>query len=133
MNVAVMAGRLTNDPEVRYSQAGKAVANFRIAVDRRFKREGQPDADFFNVVCFGKTAEFIEKYFRKGMKINLSGSLQNDSYPGKDGTERYITQIVADSVEFGESKGQADPAPAKPKVPDFVAVPDDLEQELPFM
>jgi single-strand DNA-binding protein len=103
MNKVIMMGRLTKDPDVRYTQAGKAVAGFSIAVDRRFKSEGQPQADFFNCSAFGKTAEFIEKYLRKGIKIALAGEVQNDNYE-KDGVKHYGTKIIVDQVEFAESK-----------------------------
>ena len=106
MNKVIMMGRLTRDPEVRYSQGGNstAVGRFSIAVDRRFKREGQPDADFFNCTAFGKLGEFVEKYLRKGTKIVLTGSVQNDNYTDKDGNQRYSVQIICDEIEFAESK-----------------------------
>ena len=87
MNKVILMGRLTRDPEVRYSQGANptAVARFSIAVDRRFKREGEPDADFFNCTAFGKQAEFIERYLRKGVKILTAGRIQNDNYTNKDG------------------------------------------------
>ena len=87
MNKVILMGRLTRDPEVRYSQGATAtaVARFSVAVDRRFKREGEPDADFFNCTCFGKQAEFVEKYLHKGTKVVLTGRIQNDNYTNKEG------------------------------------------------
>ena len=104
MNVLVMMGRLTRDPEVRYGANGNAVARFSLAVDRRFKREGQADADFFNCVTFGRQAEFVEKYLHKGVKVVIQGSLQNDNYQNREGQMVYRDQIVIDNVEFAESK-----------------------------
>ena len=103
MNKVIMMGRLTRDPEVRYSNDNKAVANFTLAVDRRFKRDGDPDADFFFCTAFGKIAEFAEKYLKKGTKIVLDGHLQNDTYE-KDGQKKTTTKIMVDSCEFAESK-----------------------------
>ena len=107
MNKVILMGRLTRDPEVRYSQGASqtAVARFSIAVDRRFgKREGEPDADFFNCTAFGKTAEFVERYLHKGTKIALSGRIQNDNYTNKEGQMVYSVRIIVDDVEFAESK-----------------------------
>ena len=105
MNRLIMMGRLVADPEVRYGAAnGSAVANFRIAVDRRFKRDGDPDADFFRITAFGRQAEFAEKYLRKGTKILLEGEIRNNNYTGKDGNMVYSDQIIANSIEFAESK-----------------------------
>ena len=81
MNKAIMMGRLTRDPEIRYTNGGKTIAKFSLAVDRRFKQEGQPEADFFNCVTFGKQAEFVEKYLHKGTKILIAGQVQNNNYP----------------------------------------------------
>ena len=106
MNKVILMGRLTRDPEVRYSQGASqtSVARFSVAVDRRFKREGEPDADFFNCTAFGKTAEFVERYLHKGTKIVLSGRIQNDNYTNKDGQMVYSVRIIVDDVEFAESK-----------------------------
>lgn len=107
MNKVILVGRLVRDPEVRHSQGEKSttVARFSVAVDRRFKRGGDADADFPNVVAFGKTAEFIEKYFKKGMKIGIVGRIQTGKYDDKDGKTVYTTDVVAEEVEFVESKG----------------------------
>lgn len=108
MNKVIMMGRLTRDPEVRYGGASNnAIARFSIAVDRRFKRDGQPDADFFNCTAFGKTGEFVEKYLRKGTKIVLDGEVQNDNYTNKEGVMVYGTRIIVNQVEFAESKNAA--------------------------
>lgn len=135
MNKFICMGRLTKDPEVRYGAT--AVARFTIAVDRRFKRDGEPDADFFNCVAFGKTAEFCEKYLKKGTKVVTDGRIEMGSYTNKDGQKVYTTTHMVDAIEFAESKGTgetATPAP-KPKtdVNGFVAIPDGIEEELPFM
>lgn len=136
MNTAIMMGRLTRDPEIRNASNGTAVASFCIAVDRRFKREGEPEADFFNCSAFGRTAEFIEKYLKKGVKVVISGSVQNDNYTNKEGQKVYATKIFVDSVEFAESKNASDSAaaPAEPKTDKdgFMQIPDDLNAELPF-
>lgn len=106
MNKVMLMGRLTRDPDVRYGQGGNqtAVARFSIAVDRRFKREGQPTADFFNCTAFGKQAEFVEKYLHKGIKMVVIGSIQNDNYTDNNGNQRYSVQIIVDELEFAESK-----------------------------
>ena len=106
MNKVILMGRLTRDPEVRYSQGASqtAVARFSVAVDRRFKREGEPDADFFNCTAFGKQAEFIERYLHKGTKIVLSGRVQNDNYTNKEGQMVYSVRIMVEEIEFAESK-----------------------------
>lgn len=116
-------------------------ASFSVAVDRRFKQDGQPEADFPRVIAWGKTAEFIEKYFRKGMKICIEGRIQTGSYKNKEGNTVYTTDIVADSVEFVESKSVASngnnskPAENKPKIDEdgWMNIPDNVDDEgLPF-
>jgi len=106
MNKVILMGRLTRDPEVRYSQSGNqmAIARFSIAVDRRFKREGEPDADFFNCTAFGKQAEFVERYLHKGTKIVVCGRIQNDNYTNRDGQMVYSVRVMVDEIEFAESK-----------------------------
>lgn len=147
MNKIILMGRLTRDPEVRYGgQSNMAIARFSIAVDRRFKREGQPDADFFNCTAFGKLGEFVEKYLKKGTKIVLDGEMQNDNYTNKEGQMVYGFRVIANSIEFAESKNaqggqtysggaapqqQAAPAPSGPVSDDFMSVPG-IEEELPF-
>lgn len=130
MNKAILMGRLTKDPEVRYTNGGKTIGSFSIAVDRRFKSEGQPEADFFTCVTFGKQAEFVEKYLKKGTKILLSGQIQNNNYE-KDGVKHYNTQIVVDEIEFAESKRSQSEEPSS-KDDGFMAIPDDVGDELPF-
>jgi single-strand DNA-binding protein len=103
MNKIILMGRLTRDPEVRYGGANNtAVARFSIAVDRRYKREGEPTADFFNITAFGRLGEFAEKYLKKGTKILLDGELRNDNYTNKDGQKVYGMQIIANNIEFAE-------------------------------
>jgi len=148
MNKVMLMGRLTRDPETRYSQAAEpvAVVRFSIAVNRRFKREGQPDADFFDCVAFGKSGEFVAKYFSKGRMIAVSGALRNDSWEDQQtGQKRYRTEIVVDETYFTESKAAADaigggqPAPqvsdgqAGGQNPGFFSVEQNIDDEdLPF-
>lgn len=152
MNKVILMGRLTRDPEVRYSQGATpmAVARFSIAVDRRFKRDGEPDADFFNCTAFGKQAEFIERYLRKGVKVVTSGRIQNDNYTNKDGQMVYSVRVMVEEIEFAESKnasanngdngyngggymGGAGSAPAPSGAGDgFMNIPDGIDEELPF-
>lgn len=110
MNKVVLMGRLTRDPEVRYSTGENvsAVARYTIAVDRRIKRDGEPTADFINCVSFGRTAEFAEKYYRQGIKIIISGRIQTGSYTNRDGHKVYTTEIVVEEQEFAESKQESD-------------------------
>ena len=131
MNTWIGIGRLTADPEIRYVQAsGTVVANFSIAIDRKYKREGAPTADFFNCSAFGKTAEFCEKYVKKGTKLVVTGRIQNDSYE-KDGQKKTSTKIMVDSLEFAESKSATEAANSRTK--EAVQPPtDSLEDELPF-
>jgi len=106
MNKVVLIGRLTKDPELKFAQGtGTAVATFTVAVNRRFKREGQPEADFIPVVVFGKQAEATANYMNKGKLISVSGSIQTRSYDAKDGTKRYVTEVIADEVSFLEWGG----------------------------
>ena len=132
MNKVIMMGRLTKDPEVRYTtgESPRAVAKWPLAVDRQYKgRDGKSEADFFACVAFGKTAEFVEKYFRKGMKILVEGRLQNDHYKDRDGKMQYNEQIIVDQVEFTERKAEQ-PAQAE-QAADFTPVPDD-DEGIPF-
>lgn len=145
MNKVILMGRLTRDPEIRYSSGATstAVASFSIAVDRRFKRDGEPDADFFNCTAFGKQAEFVERYLKKGTKIVTCGRIQNDSYTNKEGQKVNATRIMVDEIEFAESKNAAannaggDYQPsAKPQPAaagdGFMNIPDGIDEELPF-
>ena len=128
MNSVCLVGRLTRDPEIKYTESGKTIARFGIAVDRRKKDSG---ADFINIVAFDKTGEFIEKYFRKGQRIGITGRIQTGSYEGKDSKKVYTFDVVADNVEFVESKGASAPTPAN--ADGFIAVPDSVDDDgLPF-
>ena len=138
MNKVILMGRLTRDPEVRYTQGDNAmaIARYSLAVDRRFKRDGGPDADFINCVAFGKSGEFAEKYLKKGTKIAVVGRIQTGSYTNKDGQKVYTTDVVVEEQEFAESKnsGSSDnnqSAPAN-KNTDFMSIPDGIDEELPF-
>ncbi len=142
MNKAIIIGRCVRDPEVRYSQGenSTAVARFTLAVDRRFKRQGeQQEADFIGCVAFGKQAEFVEKYFKQGMKMVLAGRIQTGSYTNKDGVKVYTTDIVAEDIEFAESKGNSGggqvgnkPEPSSAIGDGFMNIPDGIDEELPF-
>ena len=142
MNKVQLVGRLTRDPEIRYSQGenATATARFSVAVNRRFKNsEGNYDADFINCVAFGKSAEFVEKYFKKGMAIGLTGRIQTGSYTNKDGQKVYTTDVVVEETEFVESKGASSansnnsrPTPSTAKNNDFMNIPDGVDEELPF-
>lgn len=132
LNVTILMGRLTKDPETRSTTSGTTVCNFSIAVDRRFKKDGQPPADFFNIVTFSKTAEFVAKYFTKGQLVAVSGTLQNRTWDDADGKKRYATDIIADEVHFAESKKDKNEQAITDHVPtgQFEPVPDD--SDLPF-
>ena len=139
MNKVILMGRLTRDPEVRYTQGDNAmaIARYSLAVDRRFKRDGEPDADFINCVAFGKSGEFAEKYLKKGTKVAVVGRIQTGSYTNKDGQKVYTTDVVVEEQEFAESKNSSSSdnnqsAPAN-KNTDFMNIPDGIDDtELPF-
>lgn len=133
MNKVIMMGRLTKDPDVSSSANGTTFARFGIAVDRRFKREGDADADFFNCTAFGKTAEFVEHYLHKGTKVVVSGRLENNNYTNKEGHKVYDVRIMVEEIEFAESKGSGSVDPVEQaKNTDFLKVPEGLVEELPF-
>lgn len=137
MNSTQLIGRVCRDIEVRYSQNGNdstAIARFTVAVDRRFKKEGGDTADFISCVAFGKTAEFLEKYFKKGMRIALNGRIQTGSYTNKDGVKIYTTDVIAENVEFCESKKDGEEKRDDiPKFDDgFMNIPEDISAEIPF-
>lgn len=144
MNKVVLMGRLTRDPEIRYSQGEKptAVGRYTLAVDRRFKRDGEQNADFINCISFGKAAEFAEKYLHKGTKIAVSGRIQTGSYTNKNGVKVYTTDVVVEEQEFAESKSSSNqsgennnsgPSPYGPAEGDgFMNIPDGIDEELPF-
>ena len=158
MNKVILMGRLTRDPEVRYSTGNNplAIARYTLAVDRRFKRDGEAEADFISCVSFGKTAEFAEKYYRQGLKIVVSGRIQTGSYTNRERQKVYTTEVVVEEQEFAESKSasqgsggntsnnrgnnttnhssnngsnsSSDPYPAD----GFMNIPDGIDEELPF-
>ena len=135
MNKTVLIGRSTKDADVRYSQGDKpmAIASFSLAVDRKFKQEGQPTADFINCKAFGKTAEVIEKYVTKGTKIAVVGHIQTGSYTNKDGQKVYTTDVVIDELEFCEAKSSSTQNNAPATNGDgFMNIPDGIDAELPF-
>ena len=150
MNKVILMGRLTRDPEVRYS-AGEnalAIARYTLAVDRRFRRDGEATADFISCVSFGRTAEFAEKYFRQGLKIAVTGRIQTGSYTNREGQKVYTTEVVVEEQEFAESKQASDsyaasrpqqsesapsmPSPDTASTGDFMNIPDGIDEELPF-
>ena len=147
MNKVILMGRLTRDPEVRYS-AGEnalAIARYTLAVDRRFRRDGEASADFISCVSFGRTAEFAEKYFRQGLKIAVTGRIQTGSYTNREGQKVYTTEVVVEEQEFAESKATADsnnnyqpqqPVASQPTAPagdGFMNIPDSVDDSgLPF-
>lgn len=141
MNIFCGTGRLTKDPVINHTE-NNCIASFSIAIPRRFKTNGQYESDFFNVKAFRQTAEFVEKYIKKGVKIEVTGSLQQDKWTDKDGNNRTTTVIIADSISFAESKGsqqtsapaQATPQPtqAQAQTPTFMQMPDSIDEQLPF-
>ena len=145
MNKVILMGRLTRDPEVRYSQgeSSLAIARFTLAVDRRFKREGnEQSADFISCVAFGKTAEFFERYTHQGTKLLVEGRIQTGSYTNKDGNKVYTTDVVVENTEFAESKNSSGdgnfaptsrPTPTSAAGDGFMNIPDGVDDEgLPF-
>lgn len=148
MNKVILMGRLTRDPEVRYSQGenSMAVARYTLAVDRRFKRDNdQQTADFISCVAFGRAGEFAEKYFRKGIKIAVTGRIQTGSYTNQEGQKVYTTDVVVEEQEFAESKAASEgnyqqggfqsadrPAPSAAAGDGFMNIPDGIDEELPF-
>ena len=149
MNKVILMGRLTRDPEVRYSTSGDnqlAIARYTLAVDRRFKRDGDQSADFIRCVAFGRSGEFAEKYFHQGTKIVAEGRIQTGSYQDKDGKTVYTTEVVVENQEFAESKTTADsnnnyqpqqqPVASQPTAPagdGFMNIPDSVDDSgLPF-
>lgn len=143
MNKVIIIGRLTKDPDIRYSSGDRpmAVARYTLAVNRRFKRDGEPDADFINCVAFGRQGEFAEKYLKKGIKIAISGRIQTGSYTNKDGNRVYTTDVVVEEQDFCESKSVSEqnrqqtfetqnPNGSNPD--GFMSIPDGIGEELPF-
>lgn len=152
MNKVILMGRLTRDPDVRYSagENATAVARYTLAVDRRFKRDGENTADFISCVAFGRSAEFAEKYLRQGIKIAVTGRIQTGSYTNREGVKVYTTEVIVEDQEFAESKAAsqehmqhgasgytgAPEQPAKSEEPmsadGFMNIPDGIDEELPF-
>ena len=151
MNKVILMGRLTRDPEVRYSQGDNplAIARYTLAVDRRFKRDGEATADFINCVAFGRQAEHVERYYRQGLKVVVSGRIQTGSYTNREGQKVYTTEVVVEEQEFAESKSASDnymashpqqsaapapsmPAPGAASADGFMNIPDGIDEELPF-
>lgn len=147
MNKVILMGRLTRDPEVRYSQGENplAIARYTLAVDRRFKRDGEATADFISCVAFGRQGEHAEKYYRQGLKVTVCGRIQTGSYTNKDGVKVYTTEVVVEEQEFAESKSASDanmgsfhqtaapaPAPVSDAGDGFMNIPDGIDEELPF-
>ena len=145
MNKVILMGRLTRDPEVRYS-AGEnalAIARYTLAVDRRFRRDGEATADFISCVVFGRGAEFAEKYFHQGIRIVVSGRIQTGSYTNREGQKVYTTEVVVEEQEFAESKNASSantqsyqaapaPAPSADAGDGFMNIPDGIDEEVPF-
>ena len=151
MNKVILMGRLTRDPEVRYSQGDNplAIARYTLAVDRRFKRDGEATADFINCVAFGRQAEHVERYYRQGLKVVVSGRIQTGSYTNREGQKVYTTEVVVEEQEFAESKSASDnymashpqqsaapapsmPAPGAASADGFMNIPDGIDEERPF-
>ena len=156
MNKVILMGRLTRDPEVRYSTGDNAmaIARYTLAVDRRFNRNQEQTADFISCVVFGRGAEFAEKYLRQGLKIAVTGRIQTGSYTNREGQKVYTTEVVVEDQEFAESKAASEagsgsfaysgsrpqnsnpapsmPAPESAASGDFMNIPDGIDEELPF-
>ena len=150
MNKVILMGRLTRDPEVRYSagENSMAIARYTLAVDRRFKRDGEATADFISCVAFGRAAEFAERYFRQGIRIVVSGRIQTGSYTNRDGNKVYTTDVVVEEQEFAENKNsaagnsnaqsntaagqQSENQGVSVDADGFMNIPDGIDEELPF-
>lgn len=146
MNKVILMGRLTRDPEIRYSQGENAlaIARYTLAVERRFQKNGDQSADFISCIAFGRSAEFAEKWLKQGVKVCITGRIQTGSYTNKDGVKVYTTEVVVEDQEFAESKnasqsnGNTDfnansrPVPSAADSNGFMSIPDGIEDELPF-
>jgi len=152
MNKVILMGRLARDPELRYSQGSNqlAITRYSLAVSRQYKREGQPDVDFINIVAFGKSGEFAEKFFKKGMMVAITGRMQVSSYDDKDGNKKWSTDVIVEEQHFAESKasfeshrnsnnnmGQPNFTPQKQATPEkpaegFFPIDDNMDDDLPF-
>nr|DAT15409.1 MAG TPA: Single strand binding protein [Caudoviricetes sp.] len=131
MNKVILIGRLTADPDIRRTQSGKCVASYRLAVDRPFKSDGQPEADFISCVAWGKSGEFCQRYLHKGMKIALEGRIQTRTYDDKDGKKVYVTEVIVEHHEFCEGKRSADSGGYAEPAQGFTEIDDD-GSDLPF-
>ena len=116
MNKVVLVGRLTRNPETMYTHGDSptAISRYTLAVDRRYKKEGQPDADFIRCVALGRAGEFAERYFTQGMRVAISGRIQTGSYTNRDGVKVYTTEVVAEDQEFAQNKNEGHAQPAQP-------------------
>ena len=145
MNKVILCGRLTRDPEVRYSQGAEpmAIARYTLAVDRRRSRnsdQNEQTADFISIVAFGRNGEFAEKYLKKGTKMLITGRIQTGSYTNKEGVKVYTTEVVVEEQEFAESKSSQSqsgtytpqPAPSNADSEGFMNIPEGIENDLPF-
>lgn len=141
MNKVILMGRLVRDPEVRYSQGENSTttARYTLAVDRRYKQEGENNADFISCIAFGRAAEFTEKYLKKGTKIAITGRIQTGSYTNRDGQRVYTTDVVVEEQEFAESKANNSSngsstahSPYSSAEDGFINIPDGIDEELPF-
>jgi len=140
MNKVILMGRLTRDPDIRYSQSDEptAVARYTLAVDRRYSKDQQQTADFISCVTFGKNAEIAEKYFHQGIKLVVTGRIQTGSYTNKDGNKVYTTDVVVEDQEFAESKKDTSgattgrPEPSNVNAEGFMSIPEGIEDDLPF-
>ena len=136
MNKVILIGRVVRDADIRYSQGANTtcIARYTLAVPRKFKQEGQPNADFINCIAFGKLGEFAEKYLHKGSKIAVTGRIQTGSYTNKDGQKVYTTDVVVEEQEFCESKSQSNsqPQPTQSNDNSWMNIPDGVEDSLPF-
>lgn len=162
MNKVILMGRLTRNPDIKYTQGQNpvCVARYTLAVNRRYHRDGDPDADFINCIAFGKNGEFAEKYLKQGTKIVISGRIQTGSYTNRDGVKVYTTDVVVEEQDFAESKAAASsytggyqqqggyanapepqvapaptsrPAPSEAVSDGFMTIPEGIEEELPFI
>ena len=131
MNKVILIGRLVKDPEMRYTQSGKGVCSFVLAVDRRFSKEGQQTADFIPIVAWNKLAEIVGDNLTKGRRISVEGRMQVRNYDAQDGTKRYVTEVIADEVEFLDSRKDGQPKPERQGKSSFdgANIPD---EEIPF-
>lgn len=145
MNKVILLGRLVRDPETRYGGANDsmAVCRYTLAVDKKFKKDGESTADFINCISFGKIAEFAEKYFTKGLRVAVSGRIQTGSYTNRDGQKIYTTDVAVEEHEIAQSRSEASNQQDSNRQPEispygkdkdngFMNIPDGIDDELPF-